>query len=141
MILPGRPAREGDIDPRWQAIIAVGEFIESEPEIVCDFAMRWARRPGADLQRAIACCLLEHLLECHFDLVFPRMCAAALLNARVAEHFTHWRWPFGQATRPRNVARLKRFASELRRRREQGERPFLPSTVRKCDRSTKRQRK
>jgi hypothetical protein len=30
-LLPGVPAHEGQ-DSRWQAIIGVGEFIESEPE-------------------------------------------------------------------------------------------------------------
>ena len=27
-VLPGKPAAEGKRDPRWQAIIRVGEFIE-----------------------------------------------------------------------------------------------------------------
>jgi hypothetical protein len=113
-VLPGRETKSGEC-PRWQAIIAVGEFIETDPIPVCDFALKWARRPGWDLQAAIACCLLEHLLEYHFDLVFPRMRQAARVNARVAEHFLDWRWPFGQAKLSRNVARLKRLAYELRR--------------------------
>jgi hypothetical protein len=33
-LLPGSAAPEGEIDPRWQAIIAVGEFIENDPEPV-----------------------------------------------------------------------------------------------------------
>jgi hypothetical protein len=33
-ILPGRPASDAEIDPRWQAVIAVGEFVEAEPEAV-----------------------------------------------------------------------------------------------------------
>jgi len=31
--LPGEPVDEGQ-DPRWQAIIAAGEFIQSDPEAV-----------------------------------------------------------------------------------------------------------
>ncbi|HEV2296008.1 MAG TPA: hypothetical protein VGR35_19340 [Tepidisphaeraceae bacterium] len=33
-ILPGKPARDGKRDLRWQAIIRVGEFIETQPEAV-----------------------------------------------------------------------------------------------------------
>lgn len=115
-ILPGRPASSG-IDPRWQAIIRVGAFVETDPIPVCDFALKWARRPGADLQAAISTCLLEHLLEHHFGLVFPRMRKAAREHARVAAHFLDWHWPFGQATQTNNVVRLKRLAYELRRRK------------------------
>jgi hypothetical protein len=114
-ILPGRESKSRN-DPRWQAIIAVGAFIESDPIPVCDFAMKWARRRGNDLQAAIYSCLTEHLLEHHFDLVFPRMRDAARKNARVADHvFGTWRSPFkfGQAKEPTNVRRLKRLDAEL----------------------------
>jgi hypothetical protein len=30
-ILPGRAAAEGRRDPRWQAIIAIEEFVQEEP--------------------------------------------------------------------------------------------------------------
>lgn len=116
-VLPGRPAKPGKLDVRWQAIILVGSFIETQPIEVCDFAMRWARRRGRDLQTAISCCLIEHLLEHHFDLVFPKMREAALENPKVAEHFIEYSpWPFGQAELPQNVAKLKRLASELQRK-------------------------
>jgi hypothetical protein len=116
-VLPGREAKPGAKDPRWQAIIAVGKFIETDPIPVCDFAMKWARRRGRDLQWAINCCLIEHLLEHHFDLVFPRMREAARTNARVAEHFLNWQSPFkfGEATIPKNIRRLRRLANELQR--------------------------
>jgi hypothetical protein len=115
-VLPG-PASGSSNNTRWEAIIAVGEFIETDPIPVCDFAMKWARRRGRDLQSAIYCCLIEHLLERHFDLVFPRMREAARCDARVAEHFLNWRthWLFGQARLPEKVNRLKRLAYELRR--------------------------
>src|SRR3954466_14611578 len=43
-VLPGEPVDEGS-DPRWQAIIKVGEFIESEPEPVWRFICRWVGIP------------------------------------------------------------------------------------------------
>ena len=66
-LLPGRSAPDGESDPRWQAIIAISEFIEDEPEAVWSFARRWGASPDMDLRAAIATCLLEHLLEHHFD--------------------------------------------------------------------------
>jgi hypothetical protein len=116
-ILPGREAKTGN-DPRWQAIIDVGEFIASDPIPVCDFAMKWARRRGHDLQTAIFCCLTEHLIANHFDLVLPRMREAARENTRVAAHLIGtWKSPFkfGQAKKPANIRRLKRLDDELRR--------------------------
>lgn len=116
-VLPGRETKQGKC-PRWQAIIAVGEYIESDPIPVCDFALKWARRRGKDLGAAIHCCLIEHLLEHHFDLVFPRMREAARDNGRVAESLIGlWksRFRFGQVTEPKNTARLRRLSRELER--------------------------
>ena len=116
-VLPGHEMKYGDC-PRWKSIIAVGDYIPSDPIPVCDFAMKWARRRGRDLQAALHCCLIEHLLEYHFDLVFPRMRKAARENARIAEGFIDlWQSPFqfGQATDPKNVARLRRLTNELKR--------------------------
>jgi hypothetical protein len=48
-ILPGMPAPEGKRDPRWQAIIRVGKFIEAHPEAVWHRGCndRYADRGGA----------------------------------------------------------------------------------------------
>lgn len=83
--LPGRAAPAGRIDPRWQAIIAVGEFVMSEPEAVWRFIRRWGSHASQDLRAAIATCLLEHLLEHHFDLVFSRVERLAERSARFAD--------------------------------------------------------
>jgi hypothetical protein len=42
-LLPGIAAPDGEIDPRWQAIIDVGEFIESDPAEVWAFIIKWGR--------------------------------------------------------------------------------------------------
>ncbi|MDD5191150.1 MAG: hypothetical protein PHE50_08935 [Dehalococcoidales bacterium] len=72
-ILPGVPAPEGEIDPRWQAIIKVGEFIETNPKEVWYFIRKWGVHPNEDLRMAIATCLLEHLLQYHFKDYFPKV--------------------------------------------------------------------
>jgi hypothetical protein len=60
--LPGRAAPDEEIDPRWQAIIKVAGFIESEPEAVWVFIVRWGCHEDEDLRTAVATVLLEHLL-------------------------------------------------------------------------------
>ena len=72
-ILPGKVATDEDEDPRWQEIIDIAEFIESEPEIIWDFTLKWGSDPEKDLRMAVATCLLEHLLEHHFDFIFPKV--------------------------------------------------------------------
>jgi hypothetical protein len=72
-LLPGIPASEGQKDDRWQAILHVANYVDTNPEEVWQFVRRWGSYPQDDLRDAIACCLLEHLLEVHFQFVFPRV--------------------------------------------------------------------
>jgi hypothetical protein len=83
-IFPGTPAPEGKRDPWWQAIIRVGEFIETQPEAVWQFTHRWGKHAQADLRMAVACRLLEH----HFDAMFPRVRRAALASPRFSDTFS-----------------------------------------------------
>lgn len=107
-ILPGTPAPEGKEDPRWQAIIAVGYFVETQPEEVWTFVQRWGRHPNPDLRAAIATCLLEHLLEYHFDLIFPRVEREARTSKRFGDTLKRC-WKFGQAKKPQNAAKIDRL--------------------------------
>jgi hypothetical protein len=59
-----KPVKKGK-DPRWQAIIKIGEFIESEPEVIREFICEARQTNDEDLQAALACCLLEDLIEEH----------------------------------------------------------------------------
>jgi hypothetical protein len=112
-ILPGKEAAGGEEDPRWQAIIAVGDFAETDPEPVWLFGERWGVNPDEDLRMAITTCILEHLLEYHFDLIFPRMERLARSNPGFA-----WMvggcWLFGKSELPDNAARLQRLVKDLR---------------------------
>src|SRR6185436_20659369 len=85
-VLPGDGAApDGEIDPRWQAIIAVSEFIEAEPEAVWSFARKWGAHPDNDLRMAISTCVLEHLLEYHFDAFISRVEEPAKADQHFAE--------------------------------------------------------
>ena len=102
-ILPGSP-EENDHD-RWQAIIAVGEYVDSTPEPIWDFVRRWGSHPLEDLRAAIATVLLEHLLEHHFELLFPRVEEAVRADPLFADMFCRC-WKFGQSEIPTNAQRF-----------------------------------
>ena len=112
-ILPGHAAPDGVEDPRWQAVIQIGHFVAEEPEAVWPFVLRWGSHEDEDLRAAIATCLLEHLLEYHFDLIFPRVEAAAKSNACFAET-TAQCWKFGEAKHPEQAQRFDRLCAEIR---------------------------
>ena len=113
-LLPGQPAPEGASDPRWQAIIEVSEFIEQEPEEVWRFARRWGANEHEDVRNAIATCVLEHLLERHFDLLFKRVETAAKEDARFLDTLRQC-WKFGQSQMPKNAKRLDNLLKEAGR--------------------------
>ena len=113
-ILPGHAVADGKEDPRWQAIITVGEFVESHPEIVWAFVERWGKHPNKDLRAAIATCLLEHLLEFHFALVFPLVERLAQTSKRFADTFSIC-GKFGQSETPGNSAKFDRLRRAIRK--------------------------
>jgi len=114
-LLPGRAAPEGEEDPRWQAIIVIGEFVEKEPEAIWSFVLRWGSHEDEDLRAAVATLLLEHLLEYHFDIIFPRVEAAARCNKWFGKTTTQC-WKFGQAKHPERAARFDALCAEIRQR-------------------------
>ena len=114
-LLPGRAAPEGEEDPRWQAIIVIGEFVEKEPEAIWPFVLRWGSHEDEDLRAAVATLLLEHLLEYHFDLIFPRVEATARSNKWFGKTTTQC-WKFGQAKDPERAARFDALCAGIRQR-------------------------
>jgi hypothetical protein len=115
-ILPGHAAPGGVQDPRWQAIIEVGHFAPKEPEAIWPFVLKWGSHEDEDLSAAIATCLLEHLLEYHFDLIFPRVEAAAKSNVWFAKT-TAQCGKFGEAEQPKKAEQFDRLRAEIRKSR------------------------
>ena len=108
-ILPGNTAPEGEQDARWQALIAIGEYAQSDPAAIWPFALKWGSHEDEDLRAAVATVLLEHFLEYHFDLIFPKVEAAVRSNPSFAKTFKLC-GQFGQAeeqSRAKRMARLK----------------------------------
>jgi hypothetical protein len=110
-LLPGVPVEVGP-DPRWQAIIAVEDYIESEPETVWNFIRRWGGHPQEDLRDAVATCLLEHLLECHFAAYFPQVEELALSDSLFGDMFLRC-WKLGQSEEPVNAQRFEVLKARL----------------------------
>ena len=110
-LLPGSPAPEGQPDARWQAIFDVSEFIDTNPDEVLAFALRWGSHANEDVRAAISCCILEHLLERHFLKIFPKVEETVRSDALFAETFRLC-FKLGQAGLPENAARFERLRSE-----------------------------
>lgn len=110
-VLPGEPVPEGN-DPRWEAIITVGEYIETEPETVWWFIRRWGSHAQEDLRTAIAVCVLEHLLEYHFVAYFPQVEQLALADLLFADTFLRCGL-FGQSREPENAERMESLVRSL----------------------------
>src|SRR5262245_57243832 len=100
-ILPGDVEPDNEIDSRWQAIIEIGEFVKSDPEEIWHFISRWGTHVDDDLRAAVATCLLEHLLEHHFDVYFPKTKALVKKDFYFADTFSQC-WKFGQSEEPSN---------------------------------------
>ncbi len=111
-MLPGKSAPEGAFDPRWQAIIAVGEFTKEEPEAVWRFIEKWGVSPDDDLRSAVATCLLEHLLEHHFARFIDRVENAAVAHPLFADTVLQC-WNIGESELTANAERLDRLKARI----------------------------
>lgn len=111
-LLPGKPTSDDKLDPRWQAIIKVGEYIETNPEEVWIFIRKWATHPNEDLRMAIATCLLEHLLQYHFNEYFPKVRVACQQSRRFAWTFSMCD-QFGQTESPDNFMAFNELKHEI----------------------------
>jgi hypothetical protein len=105
-VLPGKEAPEGELDARWHAIIGIADHIDHHPDEVWSFTRKWGAHASADLRTAVATCLLEHLMEYHFDLVFPLVSEACQQSMRFGDTLTRC-GEFGQTARPGNLKRFR----------------------------------
>ncbi len=69
--------------PIWQAIIAAGEFIETAPIPVCDFARKWARCRGRDRTKA-------GLTGANLGIIAQRMSLPSSAGKRGGPNSTFW---------------------------------------------------
>lgn len=110
-ILPGIPAPDNEYDLRWQAIGDICEFVETHPEQIWSFVQKWGRHENEDLRAAIATILLEHLLQYHFDMIFPRV-EKEVKESRFFEATFCICGKFGQSKIPKNSKRFDRLQNK-----------------------------
>ena len=96
---------------RWLAAIALRELMESDPESVWPLVVSHGSRRHGDVRMAIATCVLEHLLEHHFDSFFPRVAVVAHNNRQFRDTFRCC-YQMGQAELPRNARRWRKLLKE-----------------------------
>ena len=113
LVLAGTPGPSTGEDPRWQAIIRVAAFAETDPDELWQFALRWGSSPDEDLRAAVATCLLEHLLEYHFKYLFPTVAAAARADSTFADTVLRC-WKFGQTQESQNASEFDELIRDLR---------------------------
>jgi len=111
-VLTGNATDDDGVDPRWQAIISVAEFIPDDADQVWEFAAKWGGVRDSDLQAAVATCLIEHLLEHHFDYLFPRVAEEAK-RSKIFASTLRLCWKSGQAERAENSEALDALLREL----------------------------
>ena len=97
---------------RWQAAIALGELAQSAPDRIWALVLKHGSRRHADVRMAIATCVLEHILEYHFDAFFPIVADATRRNQWFRDTFRSC-WRMGQADVPRNARRWRGLKREL----------------------------
>ena len=88
---------DADNDCRWQALIVVGECIQSSPEAVWDVICQHGVSDDEDMRAGVATVLLEHLLEYHFDAYFPRLKVRIEGGSELLADTLSRCSPFGQA--------------------------------------------
>ena len=58
---------------RWAAAAAATEYVYAEPDKIWPLVVRFGSSDELDVRQAIASCVLEHILEHHFETFFPRL--------------------------------------------------------------------
>jgi HEAT repeat protein len=99
---------------RWAAAQAAGELIDKSPWDVWQLVLRHGASELEDTRSAVATCMLEHLLERHFDNFFPLLEAQVRQgNVLLGDTFRRC-WKFGVAEDIRNSQRWDSLAREVR---------------------------
>ena len=99
----------------------IEDHIPEQPEPIWSFTLKWGKHPQEDLRTAIAVLLLEHLLEHHFELVYPRVKVEVERSERFADTLRRCYW-LGEAAWPANARKLDRLTG-VRRQRHRAMRP------------------
>jgi hypothetical protein len=65
--------RDSDNNCRWQALVLISEFLESDPAKVWSIVREFGNSEDEDMRMGVATLLLEHLLEIDFKTYFTKV--------------------------------------------------------------------
>ena len=93
-------------DERWQAAITLGEYCETDPASIWPAVVKWGSSEDEDIRTSISTCVLEHILEYHLDVYFPKVQEIISSgNRNFADTFCRC-WKFGQSESSENSNRF-----------------------------------
>ena len=99
----------------WEAAEALGEYAELNPDAIWPLVVKHGSSVNDEVRLAIATCVLEHILEYHFDRYFP-------LVENIIRSGNQWFakafqicWKFGFAERPANARRWDELVTRIRK--------------------------
>jgi len=94
---------------RWQALLMFGQHAERHPDEIWPSVLKWGTVQNRDIRQGVACCILEHVLEHHFDPYFDRALSHIACGHRRFAYTLAYCWRFGQAGSPLNAQRFDSF--------------------------------
>lgn len=96
-----------DNDVRWQALIAIADWIETDPERVWEVVLEYGDSQDEDMRTGVATVLMEHVLEHYFDSYFQQLRDRIEAGDALLADTLSRCWAFGEArTRWDEVERL-----------------------------------
>jgi hypothetical protein len=97
---------------RWAAAEAATEYAYTEPEKIWPLVIQFGSSDELDLRQAIASCVLEHVLEHHFETFFPHLEAAIRGGNAHLRHTLKLSWKLGRSEITANSERWDALLSE-----------------------------
>lgn len=97
---------------RWQSLLMLGDYAGTHPAKIWPLVLKWGSVRNYDIRRGVACCVLEHILEHHFDPYFDHAIAHIQEGNRRFAYTLAYCWKLGQAESPGNADRFDAFRSE-----------------------------
>ena len=97
---------------RWQALLMLGQHAERHPDKIWPSVLKWGTVQNRDIRRGVACCVLEHVLQHHFDPYFDLALSHIARGHRRFAYTLAYCWRFGQAGLPNNAQRFDSFKRE-----------------------------
>ncbi|MCG7980659.1 MAG: hypothetical protein AB2565_00200 [Candidatus Thiodiazotropha endolucinida] len=97
--------RQTDNDVRWSAAATLTDYAMYLPDHVWPIILKHGSSSDEDLRTAVATCLLEHLLEYHFEAYFSKLEKVILDSNNNLKDTLSLCWKLGKSELPENSAR------------------------------------